>query len=61
MKYLFSTKIWFVKTSTRIVKYEPRVVKLNPGYVSSITENIMEQHEYYSYGVRNNGKRFRKM
>ena len=23
VKYVFSVKIWFVKTSTRIVKYEP--------------------------------------
>ena len=30
MKYMFTAKIWFVKTSTRIVKDELRVVKLNP-------------------------------
>ena len=30
MKYVFFAKIWFVKTSTRIVKYDSRVVKLNP-------------------------------
>ena len=30
VKFVFSTKIWFVKTSTRIVKYESRVVKSNP-------------------------------
>ena len=27
---MFSAKIWFVKTSTRIVKYESQVVKSNP-------------------------------
>ena len=31
MKYTFSTKIWFVKTSTRIVKYKSQAVKSNPG------------------------------
>ena len=30
MKYVFSAKIPLVKTSTRIVKYESRVVKSNP-------------------------------
>ena len=30
---VFSAKIWFVKTSTRIVKYESRVVKSNPAVV----------------------------
>ena len=30
LKYIFSAKIWFVKTSTRIVIYESRVVKSNP-------------------------------
>ena len=30
VKYMFSTKIWFVKSSTKIVKYESRVVKSNP-------------------------------
>ena len=29
-KYVSSTEIWFVKTATRIVKYESRVVKPNP-------------------------------
>ena len=32
-KYAFSAKIWFVKTSTRIAKYESWVVKSNPAYV----------------------------
>ena len=30
VKYVFSAKIYFVKTSTRIVKHESRVVKSNP-------------------------------
>ena len=30
MKYDFTAKIWFVKTSTRIVKYETQVVKSDP-------------------------------
>ena len=29
VKYEFSTEIWFVKISKRIVKYESRVVKSN--------------------------------
>ena len=30
MKYVFSAKIWFMKTSSRIMKYESQVVKSNP-------------------------------
>ena len=30
VKYKSFAEIWFVKTSTRIVKYESRVVKSNP-------------------------------
>ena len=30
LKYDFSAKIWFMKTTTRIVKYESRVLKRNP-------------------------------
>ena len=33
VKYVFSAKIWFVKTSTKIVKYESRVVKSNLGLI----------------------------
>ena len=29
---MFFARIWFVKTSTRIVKYKSRVVKSNPAY-----------------------------
>ena len=31
MKYVFAAKIWFMKTSARIVKYESQAVKSNPG------------------------------
>ena len=31
VKYVLSAKVLFVKTSTRIVKCESRVVKSNPG------------------------------
>ena len=27
---MFSAKIWFVKTSTRIVKYQSQIIKSNP-------------------------------
>ena len=30
MKHVFSAKIWFVKTSSRIMKDKSRVVKTNP-------------------------------
>ena len=33
MKYVFFAKIWFVKTSIKIVKYESRVVKSNPDFL----------------------------
>ena len=33
---LFSAKIWFVKTSARIMEYELRVVKLNPDSQSEL-------------------------
>ena len=31
VKYVFPAKIWFMKTSTRIMKYKSRVTKSNPG------------------------------
>ena len=34
MEDVFPAKIWFVKTSTRIVKHESQVVKLNPGFLN---------------------------
>ena len=30
VKYVFTAKIWFMKTSTGIMKYESGVVKSNP-------------------------------
>ena len=33
MKFVFCAKIWFVKTSTRIVKYESHVATSNPGFL----------------------------
>ena len=33
---MFSAKIWFVKTSTRIVKYISRVIKSKPDSTSNI-------------------------
>ena len=36
VKYMFSAKIWFMKTSTRIVKYKSQVIKSNPAYNRNI-------------------------
>ena len=33
-RFVFSKKIWFLKNSTRVVKYESWVVKLNPAWLS---------------------------
>ena len=38
---VFSAKIWFVKTLTRIVKYESQVIKSNP---------VGEYSTYGTYG-----------
>ena len=35
LKYVFFAKIWFVKPSTRIVKYESQVIKLIPWMILS--------------------------
>ena len=43
IKYVFSAKIWLVKTSTKTVKYESRVNKSNP--VTS--NNYSEKHIQY--------------
>ena len=40
MKYVFSAKIWFVKTSTRVVKYELEVIKSNPATYDDETRKI---------------------
>ena len=39
--FVFSAKIWFVKTLTRIVKYESQVIKANP---------VGEYSTYGTYG-----------
>ena len=43
VKYAFSTKKWFVKTSCRIMKYKSRVVKMNPG--KSDFYELWQQHK----------------
>ena len=51
MKYVFSAKIWFLKFSTRIVKYEPGVIKLNPAKQSLVIQTaniIICQTQYLS-------------
>ena len=42
MKYICLAEMWFVKTSTRIVKHESQVVKLNP-VMLQILVNIFRQ------------------
>ena len=39
MKFVFSAKMWFMKTSTRIVNYESQVAKLNPGNPEYLKQN----------------------
>ena len=34
VRFVFSTKIWFVKTSTRIVKYKSRIIRSSPDLFS---------------------------
>ena len=48
VKYQFSAKIWFVKTSTIIMKYKSRVVKSNPDYLGVLTSYMIETkgHDY---------------
>ena len=40
MKFVFSAKIWFMKTSTWIVKYKSRVIKSNPAVLLLLTTPI---------------------
>ena len=47
VKYVFFAKIWFLKTSTRIVKYESRVVKAN--LVSCPSAFGVTLRTYFSY------------
>ena len=49
MKYICFAEIWFVKTSTGIVKHESRVIKLNP-VMLQILVNIFRQIKMKSLG-----------
>ena len=44
---MFFTGIWFVETSTRIVKYESRVVKSNPGSTEISYSNKLHYQLFY--------------
>ena len=44
MNYVFSVKIWFVKNSTRIVKYESQIVKSNPDVCNVCLQNNIKIH-----------------
>ena len=44
VKCVSFAEIWFVKTSTRIVKYEPLVIKLNPDDLSQSIKNSKIHH-----------------
>ena len=52
VKYVFLAKTWFVKTSTRIVKYESRVVKSNPVRILKTSRHDFSgKHLYDGYGM----------
>ena len=40
---MFSAKIWFLKTSTRFVKYESQVIKLKPDDTRKDAEMIRQK------------------
>ena len=46
MKYAFSAKIWFMKTSTKIMKYESRIIKLNPECCPSMVDTTLHIYIY---------------
>ena len=48
MKYVFSVKIWFIKTTTRILKYKSQVVKSNPGNCY-IHDSIIKRHYHIAW------------
>ena len=51
VKYLFPAKIWFVKTSSRTVKYESQVAELNPDFrllKADLEENIYWKFQEFS-------------
>ena len=53
MKYVFSAKIWFVKTSTRVVKYELEVIKSNPATYDDETRKIYSCWSYQKWQCKN--------
>ena len=55
VKYVFSAKLRFVKPSTRLVKYESRVLKSNPELVNNSIVDHLEQCGLFS--VFHNGFR----
>ena len=47
VKYVSFAKIWFMKTSTRIVKYESRVVKSNPAQIDCISSTCPMREKWW--------------
>ena len=46
IREMFFVTIWFVKTSTRIMNYESRVVTLNP---ENIKLMVVEAHQSFQF------------
>ena len=46
-KIVFSTKIWFMKTSTRTVKYDSRVVKSNTEFWYQLRQMFLMNYQYF--------------
>ena len=44
---MFSTIIWFVKASNRIVKYESQIIKSNPDYSSSFSLGLGDEFQSF--------------
>ena len=49
VKYVFSAKIWFMKTSTRIMKYESRVIKSYLHYKTITSQNVSYEAEVKNF------------
>ena len=49
MKYVFTAKICLVKTSTRLKKYESRVIKSNPDYFEDCASETKFKIEDFCY------------
>ena len=47
VNFVFSTIIWFVKASNRIVKYESRIIKSNPDYSSSFSLGLGDEFQSF--------------